>query len=277
MEQVNSSIKVAELYYYPIKSCGGTVLITAEIGPRGIVHDREFMVVDSANIFRTQRKDMRLAQVKPNLEGDVLKLRAPGIQDLDINVTTSAPIGHSFVWDDDTESVDQGNLAAEWFSEFLKKDSRLVRMTDGFVREVNPKYSDLYNQVGYADGYPLLLTRMESLDDLNSRIVENNTQEKPVPMNRFRPNIVILGGGEAFAEDNWTEVQIGNVRFFLEDCARCPIPQTDQETALRGKEPQRTLLSFRPKNRNGFPYFGKYLIHTELGILNIGDKVGIVA
>jgi len=270
--------RVYELHYYPIKSCGGTLLQTAEIGPRGIVHDREFMVIDhETGLFKTQREDKLMALVRPDLEGDVLTLRVPTMQELKIPVVREGEIRRSIVWRDTTDGVDQGDEAAEWFSVFLKKPCRLVRMADDFVRQVDPNYAREDDQVGFADGFPFLLTSEASLMDLNRRIFEAHPDEKFIPMNRFRPNIAVSWIDTAFIEDTWAEIQIGEVEFQVaKPCARCPIPQTDQETSRRGKEPMRTLLSFRPKNADGFPYFGQNLIHRNTGALRVGDLVTVL-
>lgn len=277
-KEVLGSLSVAELHYYPIKSCGGTALTSAEIGPRGIVHDREFMVVDpKTGEFKTQRKDTRMALVRPSLEGDVITLTAPGMQAFNVQIIREGQIRESIVWRDTTDGIDQGDEAAEWLSEFLKKDSRLVRMAEGYVRQVDLRYANEGDQVGFADGFPLLLTSRVSLGDLNERIMGAHPEEKSIPMNRFRPNIVFAGTDIPFIEDTWVKIQIGGVDFLVaKPCARCPIPTTDQETAVRGKEPMRTLLSFRPKDGDGFPYFGQNLIHRNSGTIRVGEEVTVL-
>lgn len=277
-KEVLGSSRVYELHYYPIKSCGGTLLQTAEIGPRGILHDREFMVIDpETGVFKTQREDKLMALVRPSLEDNVLTLEAPTMQELKLPIIREAEIRKSIVWRDKTDSVDQGDEAAEWFSNFLKKPSRLVRMADDFVRQVDLNYATEGDQVGFADGFPFLLTSQASLMDLNRRMFEAHPDEKFIPMNRFRPNIAVSRIDTPFIEDTWAEIQIGGVEFLVaKPCARCPIPQTDQHTSRRGKEPMRTLLSFRPKNADGFPYFGQNLIHRGTGTIRVGDSLTVL-
>jgi uncharacterized protein YcbX len=263
---------VTGLYYYPVKSCGGTALEWAEIGPRGILRDREFMVVEAATSeFVTQRELPRLALIRPSLVDDELRLVAPGMPDLAVGVVKEGCTHQTTVWRDTCAAVDQGDEVAAWLSDYLSAECRLVRMADDVVRKVDPSYavSDRDN-VGFADGYPLLLTSEESLADLNARLAA------PLPMNRFRPNVVIAGSGVAFAEDQFRTIRVGEVVFHaVKRCARCVTTTVDQATAERGTEPLRTLATYR--NIGHGVLFGQNLIHEGTGVIRRGDRVEVIA
>jgi uncharacterized protein YcbX len=262
---------VTALFHYPIKSCGGVALDAAEIGPRGIRHDREFMVVEAASgLFLTQRERPRMALIRPRIADGVLYLCAPDVPVLAVEQVRAGRSRDVVVWRDRCAAVDQGDAAAGWLSAFLETDCRLVRMADEHVRRVDPAYAvEESNQVGFADGYPFLLISEESLADLNTRMQE------PLPMNRFRPNIVV-SGGEPYGEDRWRRIRIGAIVFHVvKACARCVITTTDQETSARGHEPLATLATFRRSARGVL--FGQNLIHTETGMIRCGDRVEVLA
>jgi uncharacterized protein YcbX len=264
-----SDIRVSALYYYPVKSCAGTALRTAEFGPRGIVHDREFMVVDASARFVTQREQPRLALVRPRRTEQSLELSAPGMPLLALDVNDGSRF-EACIWRDRVMVADQGAQAAEWVSAYLQQDCRLVRLPEDVTRPVDPEYAvTARDQVSLADGYPALLVSEESLSDLNSRL------DQPLPMNRFRPNIVVRGSEEAYAEDGWAEIQVSSMWFsVVKACARCVITTTDQETAERGQEPLLTLASYRRIPRGVL--FGQNLIHRAAGHISVGDRVNPV-
>jgi uncharacterized protein YcbX len=166
--------------------------------------------------------------------------------------------------------VDQGAEPAQWLTTFLGAPCRLVRMADDFVRATNPTYSvGLEGQLGFADGYPFLLTTEASLADLNSRMAV------PLPMNRFRPNIVVTGS-PPFAEDGWQRIRIGGITFaVVKPCARCVITTVDQATAATAREPLRTLATFRQVQGKGV-MFGQNLIHTAMGTIRVGDAMDVL-
>lgn len=263
---------VTGLFYYPIKSCKGWPLEEAELTERGILHDREFMIVDAATgVVVTQREIPKMALLAPHVIGNSLRLEAPGMPTLEIPILQSGPTSLAIVWGDECQSVDQGDAVAEWISEYLSTPVRLVRMDDAFMRKVDNKYAiHEDDQVGFADGYPCLIISEESLADLNSRM------ESALLMNRFRPNIVISGSGVAFGEDLLKEFQLGEITFYgVKPCGRCVLTTTDQATAERGKEPLRTLSKYR-KALNNNVLFGQNLLHNKPGTLKIGSSVKVV-
>ncbi|MGE3600729.1 MAG: MOSC domain-containing protein [Dehalococcoidia bacterium] len=265
-------LSVTGLFRYPIKSCGGVALAEASVGSRGIIYDREFMVVDATTgLFLTQREIPRMALIRPSVEDDRLCLDAPGMSHLSVNPIRHGSARSVIVWLDRCPAVDQDPEAAGWLSDFLKTDCRLVRMAEEHVRRVDRRYAvNVGDQVGFADGYPFLLISEESLADLNAQL------SSPLPMNRFRPNIVVSGGGAPYLEDQWRQIRIGAIDFHLvKACARCVITTTDQATGERGKEPLTTLAGYR-RSRRGV-LFGQNMVHSGPGTIRCGDPVEVLA
>jgi uncharacterized protein YcbX len=262
---------VTALYYYPIKSCAGIRLDEAEVIETGIRHDRELMVVESGtNEFLTQRELPRLALIHPYIEGKNLRLTAPGLADLEIEMTFEGWAEPAKVWKDTVQAIDQGPEVADWLSEVLKTPVRLVRMAPDYIRHVNRDYAlQPGDRVGFADAYQFLMISEESLADLNRRLTE------PLPMNRFRPNIVIGGSGVPFTEDYLRRFRLGSLVFqAVKPCARCAITTTNQVTTVVGKEPLKTLATFRrgPKG----VMFGQNLIHENKGRLGVGAALEVL-
>jgi uncharacterized protein YcbX len=169
------------------------------------------------------------------------------------------------VWDDACSASWVGDRAAEWFSEFLGYPCTLVHMGERVVRPADPAFAPAGARVSFADGFPFLMISEESLVDLNSRLSD------PLPMNRFRPNLVVAGGGP-FAEDTWKCLEIAGVRLrVVKPCARCVVTTTDQATAERGKEPLRTLATYRKVA--GEVMFGQNVVHENTGWLRVGNTV----
>jgi uncharacterized protein YcbX len=260
---------VCGLHYYPIKSCRGTSLDVAEIGPRGIVADREWMVVDASGHFLTQRELPRLALVSPRLDGGVLEVSAPDMPPLTVSRGATGERMDVTVWQDQCAAIDQGPAAADWLTAFLGVPCRLVRIGDDTVRRADREYARPDDQVGFADGFPFLLTSHASLDDLNHRLAT------PLPMNRFRPNIVI-DGVVPFEEDRWKRIRIDGITFgVLKPCARCVTTTVDQHTAERSHEPLRTLATFRHVVGRGV-MFGQNVVHDRTGVLHVGAEVEVL-
>jgi len=265
-----SSYRVSALYIYPIKSCAGIALDEVVVGARGFVRDRAFMLVNPEGRFLTQRTQPRMALIHPQLRPDgSYAVHAPGMPELTFSARTTGVRRQVVIWKDTCEAVDQGDDIANWFGTFLGISCRLVAMPDDYTRRVNPHYAiSEQDSVGFADGYPFLLISEASLVDLNTRL------SSPLPMNRFRPNIVV-SGTLPYAEDIWRIIRIGQLKFHIvKPCARCPIPTTDQETAQRGKEPLRTLATYRHAHKGVM--FGQNLIHEGEGVVRVGARVEVV-
>ena len=270
---LHHGIHVSALYRYPIKSCKGHALHEACTDARGIVGDRGMMVVDVNNEFLTQRELPRLALIEPIVHGDgqAITLRAPGMDELTFEPSNNGRRMQARVWKSICDTVDQGNKVALWLQDFLAAPVRLVRMADDFHRPLNPQYArGEHDTTGFADGYPFLLVSQASLDELNARL------DSPIPMNRFRPNIVV-DGCEAFAEDGWPDFRINGIQFAgVKLCPRCPIPTIDQERGeVTGREPIKTLATFRTINQQVM--FGQNVIAANTGVLRVGDAVEVLS
>jgi uncharacterized protein YcbX len=260
---------VSSLHVYPIKGCRGLVVPVAAIDALGFVGDRRLMLVDSSGRFVSQREDPLLATIAPALEGTSLTLCAAGVAPLVHEITADGATRDVTVWGNRIVAIDQGEAAAAWFAMVLGRARRLVWFGPGSTRPIDPKYSPRPDaETAFTDGYQVLITREASLADLNARLA------KPVPMERFRPNIVVQGGA-AWSEDLWREVVVGDLTFdAVKPCARCVVPTTDQQTGVRNpqQEPLRTLASFRTVPGLG-AIFGQNLVARNTGRLAVGDQV----
>jgi uncharacterized protein YcbX len=259
-------ILLSELNIYPIKSAKGVPLTSARVVERGLEHDRRWMVVDDGNRFLTQRTHPRMALMEVQVRSHNLAVSAPGMAELAVPFELKNPeLLQVRVWDDLVEAESVGSDASAWLSRFLGIPCKLVHMPDHSARSVNPRYAEGRVPVSFADAFPFLLISESSLSDLNARL------EQPVPMNRFRPSLVVKGC-RPFEEDEWNEFQIGPVTFTIaKPCSRCTVPTVDQSTGIRGKEPIRTLETFR--SREGKVLFGQNVVHRGSGVLAVGDPV----
>lgn len=271
-------ITVTDLFIYPIKSCQGIRLDSAQVTPKGFVWDRELMLIDKKGKFITQRQYPQLATIKVEIVADTFTLTPTDNPSETFSFQPSLT-GKNIpveIWGDHTFAIDQGDEVAAWFQQVLGlEDCRLVRQSPEHFRTIDPKYAlQQENTVSFADGYPFLLTTSASLAELNQRlnaIYPDKTQT--VPMNRFRPNIVI-NTAEAFIESQWKSIQIGEVKFGLvKPCSRCIITTTDQFTGNRNPitEPLKTLSTFRQVNNKIF--FGENMIPYNTGVITVGNQV----
>lgn len=261
--------RLARIYTYPVKSCGGVALERGELGDRGLRHDRRWMLVDCEGRFLSQRRLPRMALISVSLAAEALLLEAPGMSTLALPLQpTPDELGARLpvrVFDDVTEGAAAGAEADRWFGEFLGLGCRLVYMPDDVVRPVDTRYAQEGDRVGFADGFPLLLFSEASLADLNSRLPE------PVAEDRFRPNLVV-SGCEAFAEDGWRRLRIGEVDLRVaKPCSRCTITTVDQSSGEKGKEPLRALAGYR--QTGGKVLFGQNLAHDAPGEIAVGQLV----
>ncbi len=264
-------MQVSSLHIYPIKSCGGTTLRDVRVGKYGLEGDRAFMVVNPEGRFLTQREISRMALIAPELSQNYLVLAAPGMEPLDVPIVEDDVRTTVQIWHHTVDAVDQGDSAAEWLSRFLDQPVRLVGTSPDFKRPLNPDYAPRpTDETAFADGYPVLLISRASLDDLNMHLTGRG--QEPLPMNRFRPNIVVEDT-DAFAEDTWEHIRIGGVEFdVVKPCPRCPIPSINQDTGISdGKEPLATLATFRTHELGVI--FGQNLVHAGTGVLHVGDEV----
>jgi uncharacterized protein YcbX len=212
-----------------------------------------------------------LALVTPRLSDGTLELSAPSYDSIQLGIQTSGTPWPVNVWKSKgVHAIDQGEEAAQWFSDWLGTPVRLVHFADGYLRRINEAYAiNPDDHTGFADGYPILLTSEEGLQDLNARLAS------PLPMNRFRPNLVVRGA-EPFAEDTWNRIRIGDVELaVVKPCARCEVTTIDKETLARSKEPLKTLGKYR-KHKLG-AIFGQNVIPLNEGRIQLGMNVTVLS
>jgi len=254
--------KLTHLLIYPIKSCAGIAVRSATVFESGLsafgVHDREWMLVTEDGRFLTQREHPRMALIRPLPEGDTLCVHAPGMDELKLPLAwdETAPKRTVTIWDDTVDAADCGAAAAAWFSAALGSPCRLVRFHRDVVRPTSTKWTNgVPAKTHFADGYPLLLIGQASLDDLNSRLAAAG--RRPLPMDRFRPNLVV-DGLDPCEEDFLATLTVGGVEIRpVKPCARCPIPSIDQATGIPGPDPLDILQTYRANPRmDGAVCFG---------------------
>jgi uncharacterized protein YcbX len=261
---------VASLHVYPVKSCRGIDVARWDVGPRGLRHDRRFMIVRPSGEFVTQRETPALARVVVRIEAETLVLSAEGRGEVRVALLPPeiAARRRVRVWKSEVDAVDCGEETTRWLSAAVGEPASLVHMPDDVQRAVSPEHARTGDIVGFADGFPILLTTIASLNDLGARLAT------PVPMNRFRPNVVVEGC-TPWEEDGWRRVRAGAVPMRVaKPCGRCAIVATDQHTGERGVEPLRTLASFRAKD--GSVLFGQNCIPDSPGVIAVGDPVEIL-
>lgn len=258
--------RLSGLNIYPIKAARGIALAHAEVDGFGLRYDRRWMVVDEVGGFLSQRSHPRMALVSPSVRGDCLQVEAPGMPALETPLQPSATVATTVtVWDDTCAATWVGESAAAWFTTFLGTPCSLVYMADDVRRPADPAFASAGTRVSFADGFPFLLISEESLADLNGRLAQ------ALPMNRFRPNLVVAGG-EPYAEDGWDRIEIGSIGLrVVKPCGRCVVTTTDQTTGERGQEPLRTLATYR--RQGGEVMFGQNVVHENTGRLRVGDAI----
>jgi len=264
-------ITVSSLIYYPIKTCRGFEVDSALIERMGLQNDRRMMVVTPEGGHLTQREYPKLALVKPELRDGCVTLSAPNYDSIQFATQTSgAPYPVSIWKSKGVQAIDQGDEAAKWFSDWLGVPVRLVHIADEYKRLVDGEYAvNVDDHTGFADGYPILLTSEEGLQDLNARL------ELPVPMNRFRPNIVVKGGA-AYVEDTWNRIRVGDVELaVVKPNARCVVTTIDKDTLEKSKEPLRTLEKYRRHKLGAI--FGQNVIPLNEGRIQLGMTVEVLS
>jgi uncharacterized protein len=268
-----SAAFLKSLHVYPLKSARGFERTREIATRRGLSGDRRFMLTTPEGRFMTQREHPRLALLVPHVAGMQLRLEAPGCPSLDVDLAAAAVSRTVQIWSDHCQALDLGESAAAWVSDFLATPCRLVRFDDSQQRLSSAEWcGDIQAPNQFSDGFPFLVIGSASLEDLNRRL------DTPLPMNRFRPNLVIEGW-EPYDEDRVDELQIGAVRLKLvKPCARCRITATDQISGVfHGEEPLRTLKSYRMDHTLHGVLFGQnaILIDGDGAQLQCGDAVAV--
>lgn len=279
---------IARLFIYPIKSCAGVELNEAILTETGLDLDRSWMVVEDGGMFVTQREQPRMALIRPQLRGDEIILRAPGMLALHLRVDVVEAETQARIWDDVVRCYDMGDIAAQWFSDFLApqrpggappRPFRLVRFDPEQQRIASRKWTgDIEAQNQFSDAFPLLVTSTASLAGLNHRLKTKGLE--PVTMERFRPNIV-LTGIEEHDEDRMATIHIDTpegaiVLRPVKPCARCPIPNIDPQTGSSSPHVGDMLQTYRVDQRVDGVTFGMNAITIDGmdRVLRIGQSIG---
>lgn len=262
-------LTISELNIYPIKSLRGISVKSAKVTDRGFKHDHRWMLIDYLGNFMTQREYPQMAFINVEIEDRGLNVfhrnkKNLGKYSIPFNISESKTIMVP-IWDDTCPAILVGKECDKWFSKALDVECRLVYQPFESRRLVDQKYAKDNELVSFADGYPFLIIGQSSLDDLNSKL------EEPLPMNRFRPNIVFRGG-EPYQEDNMKNFKVGNIIFHgVKPCARCAITTTNQDTGERLFEPLKTLATYRKFENKVL--FGMNLIHEGTGEVSVGEAI----
>jgi len=230
------------------------------------------MVVDSNGTYTSQRELPQMALIQPAIDGNCMQLTAPAMTPVRLPLMHEpAPTRKVEIWDDICEAWDEGRDVASWLSDFLHNDVRLVRLSNVHNRPVDERYATRPAQATFNDGFPVLIVSQAALDELNQRLMERGSD--PIPITRFRPNLVVTAC-DAFAEDTWQTVQIGNLMFdIVKPCARCVITTVDPATGTVPDvaEPLATLNTFRKLGNKVM--FAQNAIHHGQGTIAVGDMV----
>jgi uncharacterized protein len=259
---------VSQLNIYPVKGLRGIALASARVTDRGLEGDRRFMVVGADGRFLSQREIPGMAAVWTDIAGEELRLAAPDLDEIALPLVPAdgEPVRVQ-VWDSVCEAIAPSREADRWLSGYLARPCRLVYMPDSTRRESKPRRAGPGHVVGFADGYAHLVVSEASLEALNARLA------RPVPMDRFRPNIVVRGC-DAFAEDAWTDFSVGAAALRMaKPCGRCQVTTTDQSTGeVTGPEPLATLSAWRMSPEFG-ALFGMNAVTVRGGVIRVGDAV----
>lgn len=265
------SIVVSALYSYPVKSLRGHDQESTRITSWGPDRDRRWMVVDDNGRFMTQRQLPQMCRIGASYRGNDIclwHLDAPA-EAIEVCLAGSEKERQVGVWEDSCTALDAGDAAAAWLSDQLGVSLRLCYMPDYSCRQVDLRFAERGDRLGFADGFPFLLCNEASLQQLSSGL------GRDLDMQRFRPNIVISGAAP-FAEDDWRRIRVGGIEFdVVKPCARCAIPTVNLDDASREPDVFRLLKTHR--QRGDDVYFGQNMIHRGEGEIKLGDAVEVLA
>jgi uncharacterized protein YcbX len=264
-------LKISQLFVYPIKSLGGISLATARVTDRGLQYDRRWMLIDDNNRFVSQREFGKMALLKTAITDKFLM-----VTNIADNSSIEVPLNNVNpealiveVWDDTCEAQLVGQDVDAWFTDAMGISLRLVYMPQSSHRLVEDKYAINKEITSFSDAFPFLLIGQSSLDDLNGRL------DTPIPINRFRPNIVFTGAAP-YLEDVMESLDINGITFTgAKLCARCNMITINQQDGVSNKEPTKTLAKYRSKNNK--VYFGQNLIHQGTGAISVGDELKLLS
>lgn len=258
-------MKVKSILIYPIKGMQGVSLANSKSLERGFSDDRRYMLIDDSGTFISQRSHPLLTKISPFIIGDEIVVKTSESQFSFLKSLVSEELVVAKLFDKEVEGYKVSSEVDSWFSEILQENVRLIKMTNRNVRIKELIKGPGSTEVSFADGYPYLILGTASMDFLNSLL------ESPINMDRFRPNIVIETV-VPHEEDSWDTFSIGKAKFqVIKPCARCPVVTINQQTGKKGKEPLKTLSSYRKNGNNVF--FGANTICTQNGEIELADEV----
>jgi uncharacterized protein len=259
-------LHVSQLFIYPIKSLGGISLDKAEITDRGFRYDRRWLIINEYNQFMTQREFPQMCLLQPSITKTGIRIfHKQSSAEFSIPFETKSEEITVQIWNDYCRARLISEEADAWFSQMLSVRCRIVYMPEETKRKVDLNYAKDQEVTSFSDAFPFLIIGENSLQALNKKL------SHPLPMNRFRPNIV-FNGGDAYEEDLMKHFTINDISFYgVKPCARCPITTVDQLTAIQSKEPLKTLAGYRAHNNKVF--FGQNLLHKGEGTIEPGDEI----
>jgi len=271
-----AALRLSEIWIYPVKSLGGIRVKSARVLEKGLEYDRRWMLIDRDHDFMTQRIYPKMALFKLQIQSRWSRWLSGGRSgfkithgkdsiNLSFNHSAIAKPINAVIWDDKVEVYEVNKDYSLWFSKRLGIECKLVSFPENHARPVDPQYQINRENVSLADAYPLLMIGEQSLADLNTRLAD------PVPMNRFRPNLVV-SGSQAYEEDGWRNFSVGKNKFAaVKPCARCVLTTVNQDTGEKGAEPLATLSKYRKKDNKVL--FGQNLIAINHGKIYEGDEI----
>lgn len=261
---------ISALYQYPIKSCAGLSLATMDFDALGPVGDRRFMLIDSKGKFVSQRTVANMALIEAHFDGQQLKLSCPSQADLILNPAQHQHFRPATVWGDEVNVLDMGDEAATYLTAFLHTSVRLVYFANASQRLVDTDYASAQQQVAFADGFPLLVCNLASIEAIYPE------QDSAEFIRRFRPNIVIAGA-QAFVEDHWAQLKIGDqILDLVKPCSRCVMPAINPQTAARELDVIRRLAKQR-RREDGQSYFGQNALMQNQKRIALNDAVEVLS
>ncbi|MCE9619997.1 MAG: MOSC domain-containing protein [Planctomycetes bacterium] len=267
-----AGFSVASLHVYPLKGAAGFSPQQCPVDERGLRHDRRFMLVDEAGLFISQRECPKMARIHARIDSGMLRIACPiGTSDLPLDALSGTSL-RVRIWEDELDAIHVSPDTDALLGDALGRKCRLVWMPDDAPRLTSPKRGEPRRHVSFADAAPLLLVCESALEDLNARMGQSGSPA--LPMDRFRPNVVVRGGAAA-ADDHWSVIAIGDSRFRVTNaCRRCKVTTIDQTTGeSRGAEPLRTLATYR--REEDAVTFGQHLLVDAAGTIAVGDAVTV--
>ena len=264
-------LQISQLNIYPVKSLGGISKQTVQLCNTGFEYDRRWMLADENNLFLSQRTHPQMVLLHTAQTDNGFTISKYNDENLSIIipfVTEAKKKLKVTVWEDICEAVEVSNEHNEWFSDMLHFKCKLVYMPDDAVRFVDKRYAGNNELTSFSDGYPVLMIGEATLKNLNNKLKD------ALPMNRFRPNMVFTGG-HAHIEDEMEKFTINKINFLgVKPCSRCVMTTINQQNATKGKEPLKTLSTYRMKNNK--IYFGQNILHQQNGAISVGDTINII-